>query len=100
AVTAYDNPIYIADAALYLMKSQPALGITNPYALDETQFKAAVDLLKAQKANIGEYWSDATKQIDAFTNGSTVIGTTWQYQLKQLTGADPAVKVEATTPTE
>ena len=32
-VTAYDSPIYIADAALYLMKTQPDLGIENPYAL-------------------------------------------------------------------
>ena len=36
-VTAYDSPIYIADAALYLMATQPDLGITNPYALDEDQ---------------------------------------------------------------
>ena len=33
-VTAYDSPIYIADAALYLMKTQPDLGIKDPYALD------------------------------------------------------------------
>ncbi len=55
-ITAPDNPIYIADAALYLSKTQPDLGITNPYALDQTQFDAAVALLKQQKANIGEYW--------------------------------------------
>jgi Bacterial extracellular solute-binding protein len=29
-VTAYDNPIYIADAALYLKATQPDLGIDNP----------------------------------------------------------------------
>ena len=40
-VTAYDSPIYIADAALYLMKTKPELGITNPYALDQTQLNAA-----------------------------------------------------------
>ena len=48
-VTAYDSPIYIADAALYLMKTQPDLGIKDPYALDEDQLAAAVDLLKAQQ---------------------------------------------------
>ena len=47
-VTAYDSPIYIADAALYLMKTQPDLGIKDPYALDEDQLAAAVDLLKTQ----------------------------------------------------
>ena len=36
-ITAYDSPIYIADAALYLMNTQPDLGIENPYALDEDQ---------------------------------------------------------------
>ena len=47
-VTAYDSPIYIADAALYLMSTKPELGITNAYALDDTQFQAAMDLLKQQ----------------------------------------------------
>ncbi|MEO8289656.1 MAG: ABC transporter substrate-binding protein [Gaiellaceae bacterium] len=77
-VTAYDSPIYIADAALYLMKTQPSLNITNPYELDEEQFNAAVDLLKEQRAIIGEYWSDYTKEQAAFAGGNSVIGTTWQ----------------------
>lgn len=77
-VTAYDSPIYIADAALYLSVAKPELGIKDPYALDATQLAAAVDLLKAQKANIGEYWSDYLKQIQAFKAGSSTIGTTWQ----------------------
>jgi putative spermidine/putrescine transport system substrate-binding protein len=45
-VTAYDNPIYIADAALYLMHHEPDLGIENPYELDQEQFDAAIELLK------------------------------------------------------
>ena len=45
-VTAYGFPIYIADAAVYLMGTRPELGITNPYALDETQFEAALELLQ------------------------------------------------------
>ena len=77
-VTAYDSPIYIADAALYLMATQPDLGIKDPYALDEKQLDAAVDLLKKQGENVGEYWSDYLKEIQAFKNGSSVVGTTWQ----------------------
>ena len=77
-VTAYDSPIYIADAALYLMKHQPDLGIENPYALDEKQFAAAVDLLKQQRESIGEYWADYLKEISAFETGDLVVGTTWQ----------------------
>lgn len=77
-VTAYDSPIYIADAAVYLMTHNPELKITHPYSLDETQLQAAVDLLKAQRGNVGEYWSDYLKEIQAFETGDSVVGTTWQ----------------------
>jgi len=77
-VTAYDSPIYIADAALYLMATQPDLKIKDPYALDEKQLDAAVALLKKQADDVGEYWADYLKEIQAFKNGSSVIGTTWQ----------------------
>jgi putative spermidine/putrescine transport system substrate-binding protein len=97
-VTAYDSPIYIADAAVYLMKTQPDLKIENPYELDDEQFQAAVDLLKKQRQNIGEYWSDATKQIQAFQSGSTVVGTTWQYQANVLEGEK--APIETTLPEE
>jgi putative spermidine/putrescine transport system substrate-binding protein len=85
-ISAYDDPIYIADAAVYLKAHQPDLGIENPYELDEDQFNAAVDLLKQQRPNVGEYWSSATKQIQAFTNGDDEVGTTWQYQYFILKG--------------
>ena len=85
-ISAYDDPIYIADAAVYLKAHNPDLGIENPYELDENQFDAAVDLLKQQRPNVGEYWSDATKQIQAFANGDDQVGTTWQYQYFVLKG--------------
>ena len=99
-VTAYDSPIYIADAAVYLMAHQPDLGIKNPYALDETQLAAAVDLLKQQRPNIGEYWSDYLKQIQAFETGDTVVGTTWQVirnSLSEGTSAEVVLPVEGVT---
>jgi putative spermidine/putrescine transport system substrate-binding protein len=99
-VTAYDSPIYIADAALYLKATQPDLGIEDPYELDQEQFDAAVALLKQQRKNIGEYWSDAAKQIQSFTNKNSVVGTTWQYQVNQLTGAKDPVPVKAILPKE
>ena len=77
-VTAYDSPIYIADAAVYLMAHKPELGIKNPYALDKDQLAASVDLLKQQRQHVGEYWSDVVKEVQAFASGSTVVGTTWQ----------------------
>jgi putative spermidine/putrescine transport system substrate-binding protein len=85
-ISAYDDPIYIADAAVYLKAHQPDLGIENPYELNEEQFDAAVDLMKEQRANVGEYWSEAAKQIAAFANQDVVVGTTWQYQYFELTG--------------
>ena len=97
-VTAYDSPIYIADAALYLMKTQPDLGIENPYSLDEDQLAAAVDLLKKQREHVGEYWSDYLKEIQAFTTGDTVVGTTWQVIANVLQGEK--VPVEVTLPEE
>jgi putative spermidine/putrescine transport system substrate-binding protein len=97
-ITAYDSPIYIADAALYLMKTQPNLGIKNPYALDDTQFNAAIDLLKKQNGTIGEYWSDYTKEVQAFKSGDSVLGTTWQV-ITNLAQADKA-PVEAILPSE
>jgi putative spermidine/putrescine transport system substrate-binding protein len=88
-ITAYDSPIYIADAALYLMKTKPELKITNPYALDDAQFQAAVDLLNRQNHLIGEYWSDYTKEMRAFKAGNSVLGTTWQV-IANLAKADKA----------
>ena len=49
-VQAYDGPIYVADAALYLMAHKPELGIKDPYELNEDQYKAALDLLRAAHA--------------------------------------------------
>ncbi|GAA1476020.1 ABC transporter substrate-binding protein [Nocardioides aestuarii] len=95
-VTAYDSPIYIADAALYLMNTQPDLGIEHPYALDADQLAAAVDLLKQQREHVGEYWSDYLKEIQAFTTGDSVVGTTWQV-IVNLAQADK-VPVEAILP--
>jgi putative spermidine/putrescine transport system substrate-binding protein len=92
-VTAYDSPIYIADAALYLMKTQPDLGIEDPYALDEDQLAAAVDLLKKQKLIIGEYWSDYTVQLSSFKSGDSVIGTSWQIIANLAQGEKTPVEV-------
>jgi putative spermidine/putrescine transport system substrate-binding protein len=97
-VTAYDSPIYIADAALYLMNTQPDLGIKDPYSLDQDQLAAAVDVLKKQKANVSEYWSDYLKEVQAFKTGDSVIGTTWQ--VIASVAQDNGTKVDAILPEE
>jgi putative spermidine/putrescine transport system substrate-binding protein len=99
-VSVYDAPIYIADAAVVLMSTRPELGIKNPYALDDTQFQAAIDLLRQQRPTISQYWSDYTKQMDAFRAGDANVGTTWQVIAYLLQGEDPAVPVDLKKPSE
>src|SRR5690242_324503 len=98
-ITAYDSPIYIADAALYLKATKPELKIKNPYELDDTQFNAAVDLLKTQRTLVGTYWADAGTSIQAYEGGNSVLGTAWQYNANVLT-SDGKVKVGTTVPKE
>jgi len=95
-VTAYDAPIYIADAAVYLMYHEPELGIQNPYALDEEQLAAAIELLQQQNGLISEYWSDPVAQITSFAGGTTVVGTSWEI-LRKLAADD---KLKGTLPVE
>jgi len=91
-VTVPDNPIQIADAALYLMKSKPNLGIKDPYELNKSQFDAAVSLLKKQKSLIKKYWTTEPDEISLFKSGDVVIGATWPYQTLQLQAAKAPVK--------
>ena len=91
-ISVYDESSYIADAAMYLKFHQPDLGIENPYELNEEQFNAAIDLLKEQRQWVGEYWSEAAKQISAFAGGDVTVGTTWQYQYFTLKGEGEPVE--------
>ena len=91
-ITVPDNPIQIADVALYLMKTQPKLGITDPYELTQSQFNAAIALLKQQKPLIKKYWALASDEIDLFKNGDAVIGASWPYQTNTLQAAGAPVK--------
>jgi putative spermidine/putrescine transport system substrate-binding protein len=91
-VTVPDNPIQIADAALYLSKSQPSLGIKDPYELNQKQFDAAVNLLKQQKPLIKKYWALASDEIDLFKSGDAVVGASWPYQTNTLIGDKAPVK--------
>ena len=90
-LTVPDNPIQIADAALYLSKTQPNLGIKNPYELTQKQFDASVALLKQQRPLIKKYWALATDEITLFQNGDVVAGAAWPFQTIQLKAAGAAV---------
>ena len=83
-VQAYDGPIYIADAALYLMNHNPELGIKDPYELTRDQFNAAVELLRQQRQLVGRYWHDAYAQMDDFTNEGFVASSSWPFQVNLM----------------
>ena len=93
-VQAYDGPIYVADAALYLKHHRPELGIKDPYALNRDQLNAALDLLRQQRKLVGRYWHDAMVQIDDFKNEGVVASSSWPFQVNQLQAANaPAASV-------
>ena len=93
-ITAYNSPIYIADAALYLKSTQPDLGITDPYELTSAQLDAAVNVLKTQYGMIGKYWGVYTDEIKGFDSGDMVIGTAWPVN-QQYIELDNKVPVES-----
>ena len=94
-ISIYDSSIFIADAALHLMSTQPDLGIENPYQLNQEQFDAAIALLEELDANDPLYWGAAADQIGSFESGDVVVGTTWQYQVNVA-----EAPLEATLPDE
>jgi putative spermidine/putrescine transport system substrate-binding protein len=92
AITVPSNPIQIADAALYLSKANPSLGITDPYELTESQLDAAAKLLTQQRPLIKKYWALASDEIELFKNGDVVIGASWPYQTNTLAADKVPVK--------
>ncbi len=83
-VQAYDGAIYVADAALYLMHKNPALGIKDPYELTEAQYAEVLKLLRAQKQLIHRYWHDVTVQMNDFKNEGVAASSAWGYQINAL----------------
>ena len=96
----FDSPDFIADASLHLMATQPDLGITNPYQLNQEQFDAAIALLEEQFTHNPQFWDGNTfaDQITQFAAGDITIGTTWQYQVNSLVAE--AAPIEAVKPEE
>jgi putative spermidine/putrescine transport system substrate-binding protein len=83
-VQAYDGAIYIADAAVYLMATNPALGITDPYELNEQQYAAALEVLRKQHPLVQRYWHDANVQVQDFTTEGIVASGSWPFQANTL----------------
>jgi putative spermidine/putrescine transport system substrate-binding protein len=93
-----DTPLQIGDAALSLRTLDPALGITDPYALDEAQFAAALTLTSRRLALAGALWQLAGDEIDAFEGGLVDVGAGDWYTAGELRGRE--VDVGLTLPRE
>ena len=94
-----NNPIQIADAALYLMQTKPSLGIKDPYELTKDQLTAATQLLISQKPLLKRYWNYAADEITSFKNGDVWMGAGWPYQTLQLQADKQPVKEIVPLPT-
>jgi putative spermidine/putrescine transport system substrate-binding protein len=93
-----DTPLEIGDAALALRALAPKLGITDPYALDETQFAAALALAKERLQLAGALWLVTGDEIDAFTGGLVDVGEGDWYTAGQI--RDQNTDVGLTLPRE
>ena len=81
---AYDLPIYIADAALYLSSSQPELDIENIYALDSNQFNAVIEFIKAQRLSGITTYPDSVKAKELIENNEYSTALIWQSVYSEL----------------
>jgi putative spermidine/putrescine transport system substrate-binding protein len=98
-VTIPNNPIQIADAALYLEHTKPSLGIKDPYELTQAQLSATVKLLKQQKPNLKRFWNYPADEESSFKNGDVWLGAGWPYQTLQLKANNTPVKEIVPLPT-
>ncbi len=98
-VTIPNNPIQIADAALYLEKAKPSLGIKDPYELTKAQLDAATKLLVQQKPLLKRFWVYEADEISSFKNGDVWLGAGWPYQTLQLQAAKAPIKEIVPLPT-
>ena len=77
-VTAYDYPIYIADAAVVPDGYPAGAGHHQPLRAGRHPVRRRRSTCSRQQSAISPYWVDCTNQIEHFQSGDTVLGTTWQ----------------------
>ena len=100
-ISVYDDPMILADAALYLKATRPRLGITSPFELDQRQFNAVLRLVRRQ-LRTARYWTPTTgeKQVEAFASGAAILGIAPPRQIALMLGQDPPLPIAAVKPTE
>ena len=90
-ITIPDNPIQIADGALYLSKHQSNLGISDPYELTQKQFDATVALMKQQRPLVKAFWTGTGDEEPLFKSGDVVAGAAWPIMTTDLKLAGAAI---------
>jgi putative spermidine/putrescine transport system substrate-binding protein len=80
----YDGPISIATAALYVKATQPDLGIEDPYALNQEQYDAVLQVVRDSQPLVQRYWHDVVVQTEDFTTEGTAASSSWPYQVNLL----------------
>lgn len=83
-VQAFDSPMTIADAAVYLMKARPDLAIADPYRLDASQYAAALAALRRQRLLVHRYWRDPSVQVTDFRSEGVAVASSWPAQASAL----------------
>jgi putative spermidine/putrescine transport system substrate-binding protein len=83
-ITVPNNPMQIADAALYLARANASLGIRDPYELTTAQLAASEKLLTAQKPLLAGYWDYPSDEVQLFQNGKAAVGQGWPWQAATL----------------
>jgi putative spermidine/putrescine transport system substrate-binding protein len=68
-----DDPMVIADAALYLETSGPAFGIRNPFELDVRQLQAAVRLLRKLRPSFTSDDRRLEDRLQPFLDGEALV---------------------------
>ena len=99
-LTVPNNPIQIADAALYLMQTKPSLGIKDPYELTKAQLDGGYPAPHAARSRCSSgTGTTPPDEITSFKNGDVWMGAGWPYQTLQLQADKQPVKEIVPLPT-
>ena len=91
-LTVPNNPIQIADAALYLMQTKPSLGIKDPYELTKAQLDGGRQPARSAEAAAQAVLELRRRRDHVVQERRRVIGAGWPYQTLQLQGDKQPVK--------
>lgn len=95
-----DDPMTIADAAIWAVAQRPELKIVNPFELDPKQFSAALSVLRRQHQYVGAYWTQPAELEDALRSGEATLGYGPAGIAARLRAEQPPVPVDAAAPRE